>query len=675
MTHEILKGLRSWQTECLTKIAETTGTRFAITAGVGSGKTRAALATYVQGGYDTLIVMSHTRGIVGSWEKDATEGGINLTTLDDYDGTQDGLVTTPQALLTKINQAKLIADNGKTLLVVDEAHHYTEDKAWGKAVLELEKHCSFLVALTATPTRFDKSRIAFLDYVEGSNDKLTAVSSFDVPYAYALKNEWVGPTVSFLVGGSITQINNDTGETTTFDFDDDFEGMDNPDSMRGQRLKLATSNDSGYRSGFIDFTLSKLDKLPAWSGALFAVDTIEQAKEVHKELGSKGYKSMLVVAAADTSDCVKEFNKDETYRCLVSITKVAEGISVPRLRCVGYLSVKTSPVYFEQLRGRLVRKMDGVPFDQQLGYFVIPKDSALSGLASLGNETVFHTLKEKGDTPETVELMAELDESGETEVNIGNFTYEGSADGISILRGGQAVCYDTVKGQMAKLSELTGKDEATFYSLHDYMIEPFTQVAQFYYDNPEGTPEELHEAIGSTFCKGYTLKKEFKAIWIKIGACSPLNTLAYILATIGKDVPLFKLTAFGHLPNGYWKDQPTRLAHMLELMPTNLSDWQKRGGSSCSASKRLGKAQEDWKLYLKALKDTSHIKEPQKPNGYWTDQPTRLAHMLEAMPSKIKDWKERGGSSYNASQTLGKIQEDWAVYQEAVANLNKSKAA
>ena len=386
---------RPWQREAITSFTESAARSFFIAAGVGSGKTFAALGAYLAGDYDLIVVLMPKTGIAGSWMDDAAKLGINLQSLDSaaaFDGSRQqgkhhGYVMTNGLAGSAATDIALLCSQYKVLAVLDEAHHLHENGSWGKTASHAFANAARIIALSGTPYRTDNSRIVELEYV-GDDTIVTGAPDYEYSYGRALLDQVVAPVHCRVMSGEVTRFDADTGKREVYSFDDGDYSHVGGDTVRlmNRRLRNTTVFSLDWQMSSIDEARRELMAMRKdgrkWGG-LVAAYTVEQAKLLAKTITERyGDKVMLLVRDTDTAKAVRKFQQDKTYVWVVSITKVSEGVSIDRLRVGVYLSPVTSRSLFEQLRGRLARLWDGIAQKDQFGLMFIPADPRLREYAA-----------------------------------------------------------------------------------------------------------------------------------------------------------------------------------------------------------------------------------------------------------------------------------------------------
>ena len=448
-TTPVAKTLHAWQQTCLDKQIATHrsgGTDFVVGAGVGSGKTFQAL-TFAKWGLDLdefqmVIVLVPRGGIRDEWINEAKGLGINLSpalsSSDVRRATEFGIpsrlhgfVLTYQLLSGLVNDLKALCLQHKILLAVDEGHHLSEENLWGASVMEAGDDAVFRLGLSGTPYRSDATKIPLLHYEDG-----VGLPHHNYSYGEALDDGVVAPVgFRFLGGTGLFTIPKLGLGQTRISYATDYGDNEKMLNLR-QNLFLEESDE------WLDFAfdeahkhlceLRQRDNFP-WGG-LAVFNRVETAKALAERMRKKhGIKIKLIVADEKTGEAVKAFNesKDEW---VFSITKIAEGINIPRLRVLSYLSTVTSRLFFDQVWGRVIRLHKDFSAVGQFAAVFLPADPRLKAYVEDIREMVKHALEKSAEKTEVtareIDLFEQPTPDGEPEFVVVH-EISGDMDGLA----------------------------------------------------------------------------------------------------------------------------------------------------------------------------------------------------------------------------------------------------
>ncbi len=412
-----LPSLYRWQAEALAQqqSAAKTGKRFFVAAGVGTGKTRAALAMYLAGPYDLIVILSPKSGIAGGWADTAGNLGLRLKQVTSSGAFRSmahreelpihGLALTTSMLQSVIADMALVCERHRTLVVYDEAHHLYEDGAWTDWATEAFAAAAFHVGLSGTPYRDDDRRIHTLDYLSDGVG-LAGVPHVEYSAEEAAAEGNVAPVVTRYLGGYADW--NDGRGLRRYDYSEDY---DADDRRMGTRLRLTAVDSLGWQLEAIAQAVARLQELRVdgnpWAG-LVACRTVAQAERLADAMAAQGHKVLRVYGRADTAEAVRTFNSDTSYDWLVSITKVSEGINIDRLRVAVLLTNVTTRSFFDQLRGRLMRLLPEIPQPEQTAVVYIPADPRLKKFAEEAQAMTVHYIEQVARRAERLDTQERL---------------------------------------------------------------------------------------------------------------------------------------------------------------------------------------------------------------------------------------------------------------------------
>ena len=443
MLSELPFPLRGWQSDCLAQqlaAAAAGGESFFVGAGVGTGKTTQALAFYMDGPFDLIIVVTPKTGISGSWVEDAEKMGLTLDRVvsgADFEGGNaggstyrmpNGYVLTSSMVPSVINDLRLLCANFRVLVVLDEAHHYGEDMTWTKDVQAGLSGAAFKMGLSGSPERQDGKRILLLRY-RRDGQLAQGVPEYQFTTEQALAAGHVAPVITRFIGGSVTKSYVD-GRSERYDYaDGDYshDGAGPDTSLMSTRLALSAVESfewqfAGVREARRELMQFREDGHP-WAGFIICRE-IQQAAEIDRYLRETyGDSTACIFDDANTVDEVARVNADPSITWVISISKVSEGISIKRLRVGLMLSNITTRNQFVQVDGRLRRLYPGVHHLQQDAVFLIPADPRLMTYAMEANQMATHVVRwlqaPKDDTGAEVS-KADLEQTYRSETSEGD---------------------------------------------------------------------------------------------------------------------------------------------------------------------------------------------------------------------------------------------------------------
>jgi len=376
---EIIEGLRPWQQDFYSLpfnrylnnhfSPNPDWNAFLLHASVGGGKTRAGFESaklFVSREEFQVIAISPTISIKHNWEETFRKGGIVLNEKYKFRNDWSNIayatdkyyqgISLTYATLSQQNNLEFIINiiknaNMKVLLICDEVHHLGDNKSWGDAIRELSKYVKFILNLTGTPYRSDRNPIPNVKYVTklvGESLVEELVTDYSYSYAQAVRDNVCCPIQffhlrDFEIGGIKQEILSDSIE----------------DSRKyGALLNISSNHLTNAIKTILHEANNKVNEVRKYmpnAAILVVCDKIEYATNLYNSLPSAD--ASLIVSNTENEDShqkIQEFKKSNK-KWLISVNMISEGVDIPRIRCIVYLSAKTTPLFFSQVSGRCVR--------------------------------------------------------------------------------------------------------------------------------------------------------------------------------------------------------------------------------------------------------------------------------------------------------------------------------
>ncbi len=441
---EIIEGLRAWQQDFYSmpynrylnyhfNEPNPDWIAFLAHAGVGAGKTIAgyyAAEQFIKEGFQ-VIHLSPSVDVKREWSVEYQKKGYNI--LEKYKFKSDWRFMTWKAGKSyqgvSITYASLNKDNlnflinlirnskMKVLLVCDEVHHLGDTKSWGDAVQELSKHVQFVLSLTGTPFRSDNNPIPNVKYVPKSSGNSLfheheeeLVCDFSYSYAASVMDKICCP-IQFIKMSKI--------EINGVLHNDPLQSMDAQKYNALIQIKDGSLNPAIKQ--ILDMADKKVNLVRSYksdAAILVVCERIESAINLYKQLPPEDA-TLVVSSSIDNEDAAEKIMqfKNSRKKWLISVNMISEGVNIPRIRTIVYLSTKTTPLFFTQVTGRGVRNFDknlvdgnGIPICD-LTYFLmfdyeplnVIADNIMKDLKHMIGEDNYTTMIEGGST-EYVEL-------------------------------------------------------------------------------------------------------------------------------------------------------------------------------------------------------------------------------------------------------------------------------
>lgn len=396
--------LRKWQAEA-TLAAVTAfkgGRRLSVTEGcTGSGKTahgcQVAVELHKSDQVDLTIVLTPTIATKNSWKAALAKSGSIIKATDDiafpidtnaWVSTYGGFEAVKTALTTHPIRRGIF-------LIVDEYHHAEEDASWGRAVSSLGDLAKHILLLSGTPWR-RSGVIAFLSgqrnikgnpYYEENSNRVHADYVHDYKTDLRSGLDRATTLVQFELYESIFT-DTKTGKQEML-IKPSFEDMTPDDMARWEDEAVNTSLTLGKHVRITDplLTGNKLAKqIIEWS-----VQMLEKSRaETFRHCRVKDLTVMLVVAQnikeakylrdyieevydlraevivsdnADSNERLEEVrrkcqdNARDKPDVIVSVGMISEGVDIPQIKVIAYLSAILTTLYLIQVIGRALRRI------------------------------------------------------------------------------------------------------------------------------------------------------------------------------------------------------------------------------------------------------------------------------------------------------------------------------
>lgn len=400
--------LREWQREALPLIVDALKSRpVLVEACPGAGKTRFGLEVAYEaistGLVERVIVVSPTLAVVNGWQRSTSPSDRHAPTIPLLNGTDwdpdrplplgwRGLLTTYQGLFRRPDALEALCCDPEhpTLVIFDEVHHLGDESSWGAAARSaFAQHARAILALSGTPFRSDRDRIPFLRDEDGM-----AIADFVYDYDRALHDGACRP-IHFVASSGIATYSRDD-QVRTLHLGDDL--VD--DQAKSDRLRTALTY---LKPGSIARTIlteadATLDSLRS-SGATDAAGLVVAMDCSHAQALAQVLSDITgtrpVVACSTFQDLLDPSPQDaitafraSTSKWLITVNMASEGVDIPRLRVLAYLTNTLTDLRFRQICGRIVRTDPTSPAAPSVMY--IPGDPRLIQLAqSLHNDPIF----------------------------------------------------------------------------------------------------------------------------------------------------------------------------------------------------------------------------------------------------------------------------------------------
>jgi superfamily II DNA or RNA helicase len=399
--------LRLWQTEAMPLVLSALQREpVLVEACPGAGKTQFGLEVAYRmvtaGQISRVLIVVPTLAIADGWQRSASSATPGAPTMP-LRSTRDwrpvdpigdewlGAVFTYQSLFfqTEMFLAHATDPGHRTLVIFDEVHHAGTDGAWGASAQEaFASGAAAILSMSGTPFRINKDPIIFVPAENG-----VAKPHYTYSYDRAIADGACRP-VQFVEARGETTFRTEDNVVHTVTFDDvELTSLGERRRLRsalewvgqGSIAHKMLADANAYILG-----LRKRGDTDA-AGLVVCIDC-DHAAEVADFMSSDVLGFRPVVAASQLRDPgdpnpanAIRFFRSSHDPWIVAVNMISEGVDIPRLRVVIYLTNRLTLLSFRQIVGRVVRK-DPANVDDH-GRVYLPADPRLLTMAREVTET------------------------------------------------------------------------------------------------------------------------------------------------------------------------------------------------------------------------------------------------------------------------------------------------
>jgi superfamily II DNA or RNA helicase len=438
--HRLIMKLRKWQQDainvCLPQFAK--GRKlFVIEGCTGSGKTlcsaTAAINRIETSSADLIVVLTPNCGTRIGWKK-AFESlrlnGNRVNVTDDVNFPLDANVwVSTYAGYSRVEEALCNRPVSGVIAIIDEFHHPADTAEWGNAVDRLVSLCDHAIFLSGTPWKRD-GKIAVLcgeKNIHGDSyyqEEGRIKADFVYDYAADLREPKTRGTVpvkfkfwdSFWKSpdGKVCEIYKDLPKFPSDEWEtiEEWEEWAKKcDKPLGRHLHFDLDTQSPGENQtirrVIDEALSLLPKTrtdierscgqKSASVMLCVAKSMSDARKIAEYIQEIRPSYRVSVVVSDDNNGAKKLEKiakqckenaADKPDVIVSVGMISEGVDIPQIKVVAYLSAILTVLYFIQVVGRAIRRIptgkgeyaDTIPSDT-VAYVVAPAHPKLRYIA------------------------------------------------------------------------------------------------------------------------------------------------------------------------------------------------------------------------------------------------------------------------------------------------------
>lgn len=438
-----LSNMRAWQSEAIRKYIDSNYPKdYTVTATPGAGKTNFALnlakLLLAKKMIDRIIIVVPTDHLRTQWALAATKLGIALDpTLGNNAKLKPeylGYVSTyPQIAQNPLLHQRRAERPRQTLVIFDEVHHAGDGLSWGEGIRFAFEDAARRLSLTGTPFRTSPlQRIPFINY-EDDGEFLKSTSDYSYGYGEALAEGVVRPVMFAAYTGVARWVDN-AGEAVASI------GEEDSKERESSAWKTILNPNGKWVPHVLAAAISRLEEIRnngvPDAGLLVLASDQESAKAYAKVINSLTGVSPTVALSEDpkASQKITDFNKGNS-KYLVAVRMVSEGVDVPRLAVLVWLTSYRTPLFFAQAVGRVVRSRK--PNEQATVF--LPSVRALLSLAADMERERGHSVAKT--TEEDSDIVVEIEkETNNIDPEYNEYrAIDSQAQFAHVLYGGKAV--------------------------------------------------------------------------------------------------------------------------------------------------------------------------------------------------------------------------------------------
>jgi superfamily II DNA or RNA helicase len=393
--------LRKWQAEAMPMVLDAIRREYVLVeACPGAGKTRFGLEVAYRlvatGQISRVLIVVPTLAIADGWQREASAATPGAPTLplrsqrdwravDPIGDNWLGAIITYQSLLasTEMFLAHATDPGQRTLVIFDEVHHASVGAAWGISAQEaFAAGAAAILSLSGTPFRTDQHPIIFVPS-EGGNARPVYRYSYDE----AIRDGACRP-VQFVEARGETTFRTEDGQIHTVTFDDI--ALTHIGEQRRLRAALEWIGEASIAEKMLadanSYIIGLRKRGDSDAAGLVVCIDCDHAATVAEYMTTHIVGRRPVVACSRLQDAndIDAANAIRLFRAshdpwLVAVNMVSEGVDIPRLRVVIYLTNRLTLLSFRQIVGRVVRT-DPANADDH-GRVYVPADSRLVEMA------------------------------------------------------------------------------------------------------------------------------------------------------------------------------------------------------------------------------------------------------------------------------------------------------
>lgn len=337
----------------------------------GGGKTEFALAVashlLQSGRINFVVVVSPSDALTKQWADKAALFGIPLSpevrSKAPWSLPRDfkGISTTYQLLAAPGTGAptgfSTLMQMRNVLVIFDEAHHAGETKAWGEALMRAFELARHRLLLTGTPKRSDTAKIPFATYTESQKSVVRIVRDYNYGTGRGVRDQVIRRLDARFYDAEVNELAFGEKVPISVNISDAVTQAD-----RSKFMGAVIDPDSGWFSKLlpeVDRELQGIRQSVPNAGCLILANTQEHVKAYARLVKQVTGHDAVTVTSDDPAArlALENFaNGDAPY--IIAVRMVSEGVDIPRLRVLVWLTRTKTELFFAQGTARVVRIPD-----------------------------------------------------------------------------------------------------------------------------------------------------------------------------------------------------------------------------------------------------------------------------------------------------------------------------
>src|SRR5574343_370640 len=331
--------LRLWQREASLQFLERDQPDFLARITPGGGKTFWALkmaVTLLGESVDTVAVIVPSVVIKRQWQEDARKHfGLILSDIEDWSEESHGFITTYQKIATgKMPEVmRQFCEESRVFAIFDEIHHGSDHNTWGQKLRTAFELAARRLCLTGTPFRSDGREVPFVRYQDE-----VCCPDYSYVYSQAVSHDIVRQLRFQLVDGIASwQVDGDSKEEFL------------SESESSSALNAALDPEKDFVATMIQAAELKRRELTPRTACLVLAKDTQHASALAKVVRRvTGHKPVLVHSKTDSPAQRLDAFRDSDSSWSVSVRMGAEGVDIPRIQCLCWLTNYSTELFFEQ---------------------------------------------------------------------------------------------------------------------------------------------------------------------------------------------------------------------------------------------------------------------------------------------------------------------------------------